>query len=512
MAFVIFFGPLFLSIFLWLRYRKLKKHNEALEAEAEKTRSEAKITLAKAESIRKLAQEQDAEIHRQKQKIISDAQKDAENILTSAREEANRIVTLAKEEALKITSDTNKAMMDAVSYRNTVTAMKNIIEGYGNEYIMPSHLLLDDLANTYGYTQAGEDFKKARAYSKGMIKSGSAAECDYVEASRTNNAINFVIDAFNGKVDSILARVKIDNFGKLKQEMTDAYNLVNFNGQAFRNARITEDYFKARLEELRLACVIHKIRQRDIEEQRQIRDQIREEEKARREIEKALRDSAKQEEILQKAMEKARAQLEQATAEQRDAYEAQIAELKKKWQEAEERNKRAKSMAQQTKCGYVYIISNIGSFGENIYKIGMTRRLEPLDRIRELSSASVPFNFDVHAMIWSEDAPALESQLHRKFALAQVNKVNYRKEYFRIPLSDIRAELEKDNLEIKWTMAAEANEYRETLAIEKSIAEDPQAREAWLNRQFELEMSAPVSLYEDTQGTDQPDISTDLED
>ncbi|MBR0167749.1 MAG: GIY-YIG nuclease family protein, partial [Synergistaceae bacterium] len=179
--------------------------------------------------------------------------------------------------------------------------------------------------------------------------------------------------------------------------------------------------------------------------------------------------------------EKAKAQLEQANAEQRAAYEAQIAELERKYQEAEERNKRALSMAQQTKAGYVYIISNEGSFGQNIYKIGMTRRLEPLDRVRELSSASVPFAFDVHALIWSDDAPALENMLHKKFALSQVNKVNFRKEFFRLSLSEIRAELEKSGLNVKWTMTAEAREYRETLTIEKAIQDNPQAREDWPN-------------------------------
>ena len=152
-------------------------------------------------------------------------------------------------------------------------------------------------------------------------------------------------------------------------------------------------------------------------------------------------------------------------------------------------------MAQQTKAGHVYIISNQGSFGDNVYKIGMTRRLEPLDRIHELSSASVPFPFDVHALIWSEDAPALETLLHKKFALSQVNKVNFRKEFFRLPLSEIRAELEKSGLNVKWTISAEASEYRESLAIEKAIHDSPQVREDWLNHQ--LEFDTQVSFLDD---------------
>ena len=270
---------------------------------------------------------------------------------------------------------------------------------------------------------------------------------------------------------------------------------------AFRNARINESYFQLRLEELRFACLLAEIHKHDSEEQRRIREQMREEEKARREIDKALQETAKEEELLQKAMEKAKAQLEKANAEQREAYEAQIAELERKYQEAEERTKRALSMAQQTKAGYVYIISNEGSFGQNVYKIGMTRRLEPLDRIHELSSASVPFPFDVHAFIWSEDAPALENMLHKKFALSQVNKVNFRKEFFRLSLSEIRSELEKSGLNIKWTITAETSEYRETLAIEKAIQNNPQAREDWLNHQLEIEYNTEV-FNEDSQKGD----------
>jgi hypothetical protein len=142
-------------------------------------------------------------------------------------------------------------------------------------------------------------------------------------------------------------------------------------------------------------------------------------------------------------------------------------------------------MAQQTKAGHVYIISNIGSFGEDVYKIGMTRRLEPLDRVRELGDSSVPFEFDVHAMIRCDNAPAVEHQLHKQFVLMQVNKTNPRKEFFRLPVDRIHQEVDKLGLQVKWTATAVAREYRETLAIEKAIADDPQKREAWLGRQLQ---------------------------
>jgi hypothetical protein len=174
-----------------------------------------------------------------------------------------------------------------------------------------------------------------------------------------------------------------------------------------------------------------------------------------------------------------------------------------KLKEAEERNRRAVSMAQQTRQGYVYIISNVGSLGEDVYKIGLTRRLDPLERIFELGDASVPFAFDVHAMIASSDAPALECQLHKHFVLNQMNKVNHRKEFFRAKLADVRKEIESLGIETKWTMLAEAREYKESQAIDQKIKSDPASREAWLKRQLALETKDFVLREVDVDGEDE---------
>ena len=441
---------------------------------------------------------------------IADAEATAAFILQQAHSEATLIISDAQTEARKIAGEAIDARDNAILYKKTATAMKNIISGYGTDYIIPSQTLFDNIADSYGYSQASKDYKAVRARIRDMVKHNQAATCDYAEASRKQTAINFITDAFNGKADSILAGAKADNFGTLKQKLTDTFTIVNHNGKAFRNARINEAYFQLRLEELRLACLLAEIRKRDIEEQRRIKEQMREEEKARREIEKALADAAKEEALLQKAMANVRAQLEQANAAQKAVYEAQIAELERKYQEAEDRNKRALSMAQQTKSGHVYIISNEGSFGQDVFKIGMTRRLDPLDRVRELSSASVPFAFDVHAMIWSEDAPALETMLHKKFAPFQVNKANFRKEFFRLPLSTIRSELESYGLHVKWTLASESSEYLDTIAIEKAIHDNPQALDDWLNHQLALENTRNfTNPSDDDEDDSKPDDNSD---
>jgi hypothetical protein len=399
--------------------------------------------------------------------------------MESARADAARIVADANARAHEIAGDAMAAAANARQLEQTVRALKNTIEGYGDAYLVPGRSLIDDLADEFGFTEAGEQLKAARTEMRRMMSAGVAASCDYVEEGRRSTAINFVLDAFNGKVDTILSSVKEDNVGTLRQKIRDAFALVNRNGAAFRNARINDAYLAIRLEELRWGAVAHELKLKDREEQRQIRERIREEERAQRDYERAIREAEKEEQMLRKAMEKLQKEFAKATDEQKASYEAQIIQLGERLQTAEERSQRAMSMAQQTRAGTVYIISNVGSFGEDVYKIGLTRRLEPLDRVRELGDASVPFEFDVHALIASEDAPKLENELHKRFVRAQVNKVNARKEFFRLPLTEIRSEVESMGHETGWTLAASCREYRESLAIEATLQADKAKEAEW---------------------------------
>jgi hypothetical protein len=301
-----------------------------------------------------------------------------------------------------------------------------------------------------------------------------------VESARRGTAIRFVTDAFNGKIDSILSELTETNFGILEQKIKDSYRLVNLNGSAFRKAVIKKEYLDLRLKELRLAATIQKLKQDEKDEQKRIREQIREEEKARRDFENAQREAAKEESRIQAAVEKARLEIATASDEKKLEYEAKIAELTERLASIVEKGQRAISMAQQTRRGHVYVISNIGSFGENVYKLGMTRRLDPFDRVKELGDASVPFEFDVHAVIYSEDAPKFEKELHKSFAVLQINKVNSRKEFFRIDLKTIREKIESLGVEAKWTMLAAASEYRESLALENKLARNGAAAQEWV--------------------------------
>lgn len=455
----------------------------AAEAEANQVRSEA---LAAANQVRSEAIATANALKLDAKSSHADTQAKIAALITNANKRAETIVADAEARAVEVAGDAYRAIKEADQLTRVAKAMENVIDGYGDRYLVPTYSLLDQLGEAYGFDQAGRELTAARELSRNLVSSGRAAECDYVEANRRETALRFVLDAFNGKVDTILARAKSDNAGTLEQQVRDAFALVNHNGAAFKNARITPDYLASRLKELKWAVSIQALKERDKEEQRRIREQIREEEKAQREIERALKESAKEEDFLQKALQKVQAQVAKANDEQRAAFEAKLFELQNKLAEAEAKNQRALSMAQQTKAGHVYVISNVGSFGEDVLKVGMTRRLEPADRIRELGDASVPFGFDIHAMIWTDDAPALERELHKRFVRSQINKVNPRKEFFRVPLSAVRDCVDAMGLEATWTISAEAVQYRETLAIERALLANTAEAQDWLRTQLQF--------------------------
>jgi hypothetical protein len=188
------------------------------------------------------------------------------------------------------------------------------------------------------------------------------------------------------------------------------------------------------------------------ENQARIREQIREEQRREREAQVAV-EQAEQE---RRAIEKA---LQQALSDVSHVHAAEVERLRVQLAEAEAKSIRAISLAQITKTGYVYVISNIGSFGRDVFKIGLTRRLDPMDRVWELGDASVPFPFDVHIMIASDDAPKLERALHESFHKKRINRVNPRKEFFRVAIDEIVKAVREHHGEVEYKADAEALEY-----------------------------------------------------
>jgi hypothetical protein len=273
-----------------------------------------------------------------------------------------------------------------------------------------------------------------------------------------------MLRAFNGECDATIARVKWNNVQTMELRIMVSFNAINKLGES-HNILIQQEYRDIRIKELRLAYEYQEKVYEEREEQRRIREQIREEERALREMEAAREEAEKEEERYTKALAKAKRDLESKHGIEKDELLIKITQLEENLKKAGELKQRAISMAQITKSGYVYVISNVGSFGENVYKIGMTRRLEPTDRVRELSGASVPFSFDVHAMIYSKNAPELESNFHKKFKTNRVNWVNGRKEFFQVSLEEIERVAHELEHGIEFIKVAEARDYRETRAL-----------------------------------------------
>jgi hypothetical protein len=462
----------------------LRRFEALRDAEAETQRllseamSEATALRTKAQDFLKHSRNTAAEERSAAMESVKSIHSQADARLNQALREAGRIVATAEKRSQQIAGDAYTALRDKQMLEQAAEAMRNIIEGYGDRYLVPTHSLLDDLAAEYGYNAAGQSLASAREQTQRMVEQGEAATCEYAEASRRVAANQFVIHAFNGNVDAILSRTKSDNFGILEQKIRDCFSLVNRDGSAFRNARILPAYLDARLAELKWAVVVQELAQRDREEQRYLKEQERDRQKAEQERQRVLREAEREKELIQAAMEDAEKRFATASAEQKAESEREVQKLR---QELEEVTRRELTIAQQTSKGRIYVISNVGSFGENVYKIGLTRR-QASERVDELSSASVPFEFDIHAVIETENAPVLEYKIHHQFLPKRINKVNLRKEFFRVTLDEIRQALEsmehgKDFVgAVAWTERAKAQQYYDSLNIER----DSEAQEKWI--------------------------------
>ena len=322
-----------------------------------------------------------------------------------------------------------------------------------------------------------EDYKAAleKVYEqkKDCIRGDSAAICPTSWTVNNNAAegkrmikkqVKIMLRAFNGECDAAVARVSWNNVTRMIERIQKSFEAINSLGVVV-NTRISDAYLKLCLAEIQLTHEYEMKKQDEKEKAREDRERMREEERAQKDFERAQREAVIEKAKAEKALAAARDALQKATGEHLEAIQTEIQVLEKRMADAQSKQDRAVSMAQLTKMGHVYVISNVGSFGENVFKIGMTRRLEPDDRIQELSGAAVPYGFDIHAMIFSDDAPGLETALHTKFADRRLNLVNPRKEYFRVTLDEISAFAQSEGLKVEFVKTPEAKQFRESEAM-----------------------------------------------
>lgn len=317
-----------------------------------------------------------------------------------------------------------------------------------------------------------------RAKQKDMIKAKTAV------SGSTNWTVNgnaakgkkmvadmqkLLLRAFNSECDDVIEHVKYNNIEASEKRIGASRDAISKLG-AMMDVSITPLYYRLKIEELYLAFEYQRKKQQEKEEQKEARARMREEAKLAKEIEEERKKLEKEQKHYQNALKKIVEQLKDARDEDRAAIEEKKAEIEAQLQKIDSDFKNVDYREANQRAGYVYVISNIGAFGENVYKIGMTRRLDPMDRVDELGDASVPFDFDVHAMIFSDDAPKLEAALHKAFASRKLNFVNQRREFFNVTLDEIK-QVVKENFDksVEFIDLAPAEQYRESLLLKKQM-------------------------------------------
>ena len=324
-----------------------------------------------------------------------------------------------------------------------------------------------------------ERLSTIRTSQKELIKQGSAASGSesFTYNGKASLGTKMVKDmqklllrAFNSECDECINNVKYNNFDAAKQRITSSSDAISKLGKMLSVA-ITAAYFKLKIEELHLAFEYRLKVQEEKEQSREAREQLREAKKLEKEIEDARRAIEKEKKHFSNALAKIVAQLAAASEADRAALLAKKAELESALAQVAEKLKDIDYREANAKAGYVYVISNLGAFGDDVFKIGVTRRLEPFERVDDLGDASVPFEFDVHAMIFSENAFALEAALHKAFENRKLNMVNHRREFFRAPLAEIKTVIGSSfDKTVEWTDLPSAEEYRTSEKMRSAVA------------------------------------------
>lgn len=326
--------------------------------------------------------------------------------------------------------DYRHPLTDAVAYREALTVLQGEIKAMARR----DGGAIEASLSWHVNGSLTEGRKAIREYSKLMLR------------------------AYNAEADNLVRGMKPYKL----QSSLDRLDKVAFTIERLgktMSLRVAAEYHQLRFRELELtADYLEKLAQQKANE-REERERLREERKAQAEL-------AREREKLDKEYQhyiNVLAALEAA------GKGAEADELRDRLDEIKEAIERVDFRAANIRAGYVYVISNLGAFGDKIVKIGLTRRLEPMDRIRELSNASVPFKFDVHALFFATDAVGIEAEMHRRLADRRVNRVNTRREFFYATPAEAREHLkELTGQLLQFDELAEAVEFRQSAAVARA--------------------------------------------
>lgn len=269
-----------------------------------------------------------------------------------------------------------------------------------------------------------------------------------------------MLRAYNAEADNLVRSLKPYKVDTAIARLTKVVDTITKLGQTM-SIQINPQYHYLRVQELQLTADYLAKKEEEKEREREERERLREERKVQQEIERERQRLEKEQAHYENAL---RALEEKGDEEAAARLREQLEEIEKAIEDVDYR-------AANIRAGYVYVISNIGAFGENVVKVGLTRRLEPLDRVRELGDASVPFRYDVHALFFAQDAVGIEQRLHERLADRRINRVNLRREFFRATPQEVKEQLldlAGDLLE--FTDVPEALEYRQSVTLAEETA------------------------------------------
>jgi len=454
-------------IFLFKKRKSIIKDIEdktqKLLNDAEQTKKELLEQADKEITSRlKLSRKTIEDAEHKTQKLLNDAEQTKKELLEQAEKEVipfhERIERL-KEADKEITSrlKLSRATIEDITDKSCMYAANIEL------------LTEEDLLSSQSYQEDRKEIKS-------KLKKLAINAIDGVRGSNSNvNIGKFIAISANADiagalllttVEMLCSKVNANNGHQALEKLAESIIATEALIKCIDSRATVNKEFKNLLEKrLEIEINFKKAKQIAKEEQRELREQEREEKKARQEAEKIQKEAENEERIKRDAISELELKMSEKSDADRATFEEELNRLKSELAEAQQKFERAKSRAQETKQGHVYVISNIGSFGKNVLKIGMTRRMEPMDRVKELGDASVPFTFDVHALIESEDAPKLESTLHKIFDHKRVNKVNRRKEYFNINIEEIEQELQILNINALINKVASADEYYQSVKL-----------------------------------------------
>jgi len=322
--------------------------------------------------------------------------------------------------------------------------------------------------------QLEQALKNTRDRARQLVRDGKAttATMAFIFNNSAREGKNFIkrmsklaLRSYNAEVENAIVKLKAGSLETAQKRLVKAKEQVERMGNMI-DLRISDEYHELRIRELRLAAQHLEAKKAAKEAEREERARLREEKKAQAELNAERERLQKEKSHYENAIAKLR----------KSGRDDEIADLENKLVEINKGIDNVDYRHGNIRAGYVYVISNIGSFGERMVKIGMTRRLDPMDRVRELGDASVPFNFDVHALHFSDDAVGIETALHQRFAQAKVNRINNRREFFYVTPAEVKqALLEIGGNVLEYRDDAEAEQFRLSQAI---IADEKNDTEA----------------------------------